>query len=72
MIDDKRPKASFHHLKPISVIGGFLDGQSFELTDRMNRIIDARNRQDHRLREREVQVNAASAPRGTACSLITR
>jgi hypothetical protein len=30
MIDDKRPKASFHHLKPLSVIGGFLDDQSFE------------------------------------------
>ncbi|HID28969.1 MAG TPA: hypothetical protein EYP19_03075, partial [Desulfobacterales bacterium] len=30
MIDDKRPKASFHHLKPLSVIDGFLDDQSFE------------------------------------------
>jgi len=41
MIDDKH-KAISHRLKSLAVIGGFLDGQTFELADGINCIIGAR------------------------------
>ncbi len=41
MIDEK-PKTISHRLKSLAIIGGFLDGQTFELVDGLNCIIGAR------------------------------
>jgi len=42
MVDTSASKDGFHRLQSVSVVGGFLDGQRFDLSDGLNCIIGAR------------------------------
>ena len=42
MVDSSASKDGFHRLQSVSVVGGFLDGQRFDLSDGLNCIIGAR------------------------------
>ncbi|MCC5829122.1 MAG: AAA family ATPase [Phycisphaeraceae bacterium] len=42
MVDKSASKDTFHRLQSVSVVGGFLDGQRFDLSDGLNCVIGAR------------------------------
>lgn len=42
MVDTSASKNTFHRLQSVSIVGGFLDGQRFDLSDGLNCIIGAR------------------------------